>query len=184
MNLIDRALIYATEAHSGVTRKGTNIPYIFHCSEAAAIVADMTDDEDVIAAAVLHDVVEDTEHTISDVRAEFGDRIAELVSYETEDKMRDIPAEESWETRKKAFLEELKTAPIEAKMITLADKLSNMRMTKKTFKKRGNDMWLAFNQKDPAAQSWYYKSIADCIPELSDTEAYKEYVEICLYVFS
>ena len=67
MNLIDRALIYAAEAHPGVTRKGTKVPYIFHCSETAAIVADMTDDEDVIAAAVLHDIVENTEHTIDNV---------------------------------------------------------------------------------------------------------------------
>ena len=67
LTLVDRAIIFATRAHSGATRKGTNIPYIVHPIEAAAIVSAMTDDEEVIAAAILHDVLEDTDATWDDL---------------------------------------------------------------------------------------------------------------------
>ena len=60
ISLMDRAIVFATRAHSGTYRKGTKIPYIVHPIEAAAIVATMTDDPDMIAAAVLQEVVEDT----------------------------------------------------------------------------------------------------------------------------
>ena len=59
LTLLDKAIIFATKAHSGAKRKGTNVPYIVHPIEAAAIVSAMTDDQEIIAAAVLHDVLED-----------------------------------------------------------------------------------------------------------------------------
>lgn len=58
--------------------------------EAAAIVAEMTDDEELIAAAVLHDVVEDTPATSEEVEAFFGSRVAHYVACETEDKKEGI----------------------------------------------------------------------------------------------
>ena len=72
LTLLDKAIIFATKAHSGARRKGTNVPYIVHPIEAAAIVSTMTDDEEVIAAAVLHDVIEDTDATEDDLYARFG----------------------------------------------------------------------------------------------------------------
>ena len=68
ISLMDRAIIFATRAHSGTYRKGTNIPYIVHPIEAAAIVSSITADPDMIAAAVLHDVVEDTDATVEEIR--------------------------------------------------------------------------------------------------------------------
>lgn len=182
-NLIDEAIIFAVKAHSGSTRKSNKTPYIFHPLEAAHIVATMTEDAEVIAAAVLHDVVEDTAYTLEDIRRKFGEAVADLVAEETEDKMRDIPAEASWEMRKKKFLDNLRQASIKAKMITLADKLSNMRITKRTFDEKGTDMWRGFHQTDHNLQGWYYKSILDCVSELKDTVAYKEYAGLCDYVF-
>lgn len=67
--LYERAVMFAAAAHSGMTRKGSRIPYLSHPVEAAAIVAEMTDDEELIAAAVLHDVVEDTPATSEEVEA-------------------------------------------------------------------------------------------------------------------
>ena len=75
-NVLNRAIVFATEAHEGQYRKGTQIPYILHPMEAAAIVGTMTTDEEIIAGAVLHDVVEDTDTTIDDVQEMFGDRVA------------------------------------------------------------------------------------------------------------
>ena len=70
MNVIEKAIGFAVKAHAGALRKGTNLPYILHPMEAAAIAAQMTDDQDVIAAAVLHDAIEDTETTAEDIRKE------------------------------------------------------------------------------------------------------------------
>ena len=67
MDILDKAIVFATKAHSGSFRKGTTTPYIVHPMEASAIVATMTDDKIILAAAVLHDVVEDTDYTIDDI---------------------------------------------------------------------------------------------------------------------
>ena len=74
----------AAAAHSGMTRKGTGIPYLSHPVEAASIIAEMTDDQELIAAAVLHDVVEDTEVTAQELEEMFGSRVAHYVACETE----------------------------------------------------------------------------------------------------
>ena len=100
ISLMDRAIIFATRAHSGTYRKGTNIPYIVHPIEAAAIVSTITHDPDMIAAAVLHDVVEDTDATVEEIRFFFNDRIARLVEAESENKRKDLPPQETWMIRK------------------------------------------------------------------------------------
>ena len=97
---MDHSIIYAKIALPLTTRNGTIVPYIVHPIEAAAIVSSMTDDEEVIAAAVLHDVLEDTEATEDDLYARFGRRITELVINESENKRRTLPAALTWKTRK------------------------------------------------------------------------------------
>lgn len=78
--MFEKAVIFATNAHNGQTRKGTNLPFIIHPLEVAAIVAAMTLDEDMLCAAVLHDVVEDCDDiSIEDIRHEFGDVVASYV---------------------------------------------------------------------------------------------------------
>lgn len=91
------------------------------------IASTVTDDIDVVAAAALHDVVEDTDRTVDDIRRDFGERIAGIVCHESEDKHPGMDASESWDMRKMAFLDSLTDAPYEAKVVALADKLSNMR---------------------------------------------------------
>lgn len=182
--LMVNAMCFAEHAHNEATRKGTKIPYIMHPIEAGMITMSLTDDVRVVVAAILHDVVEDTKYDLGDIEQRFGPDIARLVSYESEDKMHDIPAENSWKLRKETFLKHLENAPLEAKMICLADKVSNMRLSAKTFKSKGDAMWQAFNQKDKSEQEWYYRSIYERIPELENTDAYKEYVKLCDIVFS
>ena len=81
--IVEKAISFAAKAHQGLPRKGTQTPYILHPLEAAAIVSSLTDDLEVIAAAILHDVLEDTPITEERLRAEFGDRIADWVSAES-----------------------------------------------------------------------------------------------------
>ena len=174
--LLDKAIIFAVNAHRGQLRKGSNAPYILHPMEAAAIVAAMTDDEEVIAAAVLHDTVEDTAVTLDEICEQFGKRVAELVAAESENKREDKPAASTWKIRKEETIEHLKTAPKEVKMLTLGDKLSNIRSICRDYEAQGDALWQRFNQKDKNEHRWYYKSIADCLSDLCEYPAYKEYV--------
>ena len=83
--LLNQAIIFATKAHEVQFRKGTKIPYILHPMEAAAIVGTMTTDDEIVAGAVLHDVVEDTKTTVEEIKELFGERVASLVASESED---------------------------------------------------------------------------------------------------
>ena len=176
--LLNKAIVFATEAHEGQFRKGTHIPYILHPIEAAAIVGTMTTDDEIIAGAVLHDVVEDTDTTVDEIKELFGKRVAELVASESENKREDKPAESTWKIRKQETLDHLKTAPIDVKMITLGDKLSNIRAIYRDYYTIGDKLWQRFNQKDKKEHYWYYQGIADCLTELNVHQAYKEYCDL------
>ncbi len=176
ISLMDRAIIFATRAHSGTYRKGTQIPYIVHPMEAAAIVATITDDPDMIAAAVLHDVVEDTDATVEEIRFFFNDHIADLVEAESEDKRKDLPPQETWMIRKMETLEFLRQrAGREAKILALADKLSNIRAIHRDQNTIGDRLWERFNEKSKEKHGWMYRQVAEALSELKDTFAWQEY---------
>lgn len=178
------AVIFARLAHKGVVRKGTTVPYVLHPVEASLIVLSMTSDLDCAIAAVLHDIVEDTAFSADDVKLLFGERIAKLVCAESEDKREDKPAEETWLERKKEALARLKGEERDAKLVCLGDKLSNMRMSVKTYREKGEAMWESFNQKDASLQAWYYYTIADALSELKAEACWQEYVRACDFVFA
>ena len=174
--LLDRAIIFAVKAHSGSMRKGTKTPYILHPMEVAAIVAGITDQEIVIAAAVLHDVLEDTPTTQEQLRAEFGDDVLALVEAESENKREDRPATETWRLRKQETLDALRSeSRFDVKAIALGDKLSNIRAMYRDHMRIGDDLWGRFNQKDPEAHAWYYRGIAAATEELQAYPAWQEY---------
>jgi myo-inositol-1(or 4)-monophosphatase len=184
MSLFEDAVVFAVQAHSGMTRKGDRSPYILHPLEAAAIVGTMTDDEEILAAAVLHDTVEDTPATLAEIEARFGPRVAALVAAETEDKRAGHPAAETWQARKAEALAVLEdTDDLAVKMLWLGDKLSNMRSFYRIYLQRGDALWQAFNQKDPKKQSWYYHTVALLLGELRDYPAWQEYDRLVNAVF-
>lgn len=182
-DLLNKAIVFATKAHEGQFRKGSEIPYILHPLEAAAIVGTMTADDEVIAGAVLHDVVEDSETTIEEVRELFGEKIACFVASESENKRENLSAESTWKIRKQETIDHLKNAPTDVKMITLGDKLSNIRSMYRDYNSVGDELWQKFNQKDKNQHYWYYQSIADCLTELKNYYAYTEYVELIKKTF-
>ncbi len=183
MGVLDDAIKFAVDAHSGMKRKNGS-PYILHPLEAAAIAGTMTDDENTIAAAVLHDIVEDTPIGADAIKQRFGSRVAELVAYETENKRKDILPEKTWKIRKVESFEELrKTNDIEVKIVWMGDKLSNMRAFYRLFLEKGDELWLDFNQKDKKEQEWYYRTIAELLSELKDQPAWQEYIYLLNKVF-
>ena len=181
--LIQKAIQFAAEAHKGDFRKGNHLPYIVHPMEVMGLVRRMTDDCEVIAAGALHDVVEDTPYTVDDIRERFGDRVAKLVDLESENKRPDRPKSETWRIRKEESLLHDKDAPIEAKYIMLADKLSNMRATLRDFQKDGHKIWQKFNMKDEAQQEWYYRTVAEVLKGLEGEPLYREYLDILEQIF-
>ena len=184
MELVSEAIAFAVKAHDGQRRKKSEAPYILHPMEAAVIVGTMTDDQNLIAAAVLHDVVEDTGITIEEIGEKFGARVKELVASETEDKREDLPPADTWRIRKEESLEVLKNAEdLAVLMVWLGDKLANMRAIYRDWKTEGHAMWQRFNQKDPAMQGWYYRSIAKLTERLSHTSAWLEYQTLVELVF-
>lgn len=180
---VERAIRFAAMAHKGAYRKGNHVPYIVHPIETMMLVAKMTDDTDVIAAAALHDVIEDTQYTADDLRQIFGERITDLVASESEDKRAGQPKGDTWKIRKEENLEHVKNAPVESQMIMLADKVSNLRATVRDFRQSGSDIWDKFNMKDEAQQAWYYKSVAHVLKNLSYLPAYQEYLYMLEEVF-
>ena len=181
---LNEAIAFAAEKHADKTRKGSNLPYIVHPMEAAAIASYLTDDLEVIAAAVLHDVVEDSDATKDDLEKLFGNRVAELVASDSEDKMEEIAASASWKTRKQQTIDHLGNTSRDEQIIVLADKLSNIRSMYKDYCTIGDELWQRFNQKNKAEHAWYYKSIGEKLDKLNDTVPYHEYIDLVERVFS
>lgn len=175
-SVFERAIAFAAIAHAGAKRKGTDIPYIVHPLEASAIASSMTSDREVLAAAVLHDVLEDTETTAEELERLFGHRVTELVRDETEDKRRDRPAQETWKLRKQEVLDFLTNeASHEAKILALSDKLSNLRSIYRDVQAVGDKIWERFNEKDKDMHAWMYRSVAEVLRDLSGFAAWREY---------
>lgn len=173
-DLLDRAIIFAVKAHAGTERRGKGFPYIVHPMEAVEIVATMTPDQELLAAAALHDVVEDTPFTAEDIRREFGQRVASLVAAES-DVVVEGPEKDSWRFRKQAAIDRLARASRDAKMVALGDKLSNMRAIARDYAVKGEELWKIFHALHPSDHEWHYRGLANSLRELEDTFAFKEF---------
>ena len=179
MNMLEEAIIYATILHQGKVRKMESIPYILHPLEVAQILSTMTDDQEIITAGILHDIVEDTDGTLEEIEKRFGSRVASLVSSESENKYPDEDPCVTWKRRKEETLQVLKDSQdIGVKMLWLADKLANIRSLAGSYSEHGEEVWSKFHQKDPAMQCWYYRSIAEIVElSLNRTGAFKELIK-------
>ena len=182
--LLYRAMCFAAAAHSGQMRKSENLPYILHPMEVSTIVSGITNEPDVIIAALLHDVVEDTPGTPEQITKLFGEHVAFLVASETENKREEMAPEDSWRIRKEESLQELadSTDPM-VRILWLADKLANMRSLYRSWRKIGDDAFQVFHQKEKSAHEWYYRTAMESFEPLSDTAAYAEYKFLVNEVF-
>ncbi len=181
--LLDRAIVFAVRAHAGTERRGKGFPYIVHPMEAVEIVATMTPDQELLAAAALHDTVEDTDVTIEQIRSEFGERVASFVAAESDEPHQRPDSVENWRARKQAAIDRLAHASRDAKIVALGDKLSNMRAIARDYAEQSDRLWDLFHAKDPKDHEWHYRGLADALSELRDTFAYKEFEYLIHQVF-
>ena len=183
-DVVEQAVEFALKAHRDEKRKSNGVPYILHPIEVAAISARLTTEREVMAAALLHDTVEDAGVTKEQLLKKFGPRVTELVLAETEDKHREMSAAASWKMRKEESIRDLRaTTDKGVKAMWLSDKLSNLRSLYEDWRKKGEGVWQVFNQKDPAQHAWLYKSIFECMGDFKGTPEYKEFDFICQEVF-
>ncbi|WP_299094909.1 HD domain-containing protein [uncultured Metabacillus sp.] len=157
MRIIEQAINYAAAAHDGQKRKATNIPYMTHPFAVGMLLQKERCSDDVIAAGILHDTIEDTSVTYEDLEKTFGMRIANLVLAATEPD-KSLP----WEQRKQHTIEALKHADLEEIKIITADKLHNLRSIHADLTAQGEKIWERFSR-GKREQHWYYASIVKAI---------------------
>lgn len=145
---------FATKAHEGQYRKNAPVPYITHPIRVAERLAQEGLADELVCAAYLHDVVEDTPYEIEDIEHKFGKRIAHLVVAHTEDKSK------SWLERKQHTIDTVKNAEREIKYLIVADKLDNLLDMKKAFAEQGDAIWDHFHA-GLEKQKWYNVSIVE-----------------------
>jgi len=167
---IQKAINMAAEKHLNQKRKNTGYPFVVHPFSVGFILSEFTNDEDIIAAGLLHDVLEDAEnYTFLDMKNDFGLRVAEIVKESSEEKYpKGIKDKKiTWETRKKQKLRQLKNASKEALMVSAADKIHNLKSIIRNYGKQGEKIWTKFNA-PPEKKYWYYKEAVGIITKRLD----------------
>ena len=181
--LVDDAIRFAVDAHAGTERRGKGFPYVIHVLEAMSIVATITNDPELLAAAALHDTVEDTDVRIGEIRERFGPRVADLVEMET-DQLAEDGQEKDWRVRKQEAIDRLAACPREGKIVALGDKLSNMRAIAQDYRHIGDRLWGLFHAPGGRADhAWHYRGLAASLSELKETDAFCEFTALIDEVF-
>jgi (p)ppGpp synthase/HD superfamily hydrolase len=152
-----RAFNFAVEKHDGQTRKASTIPYIAHLMGVASTVLEFGGDEDLAIAALLHDVVEDCGGApmLKEVRRRFGPRVAKIVDGCTDS---DTYPKPPWGERKETYIRHLKTADVETRLVSAADKLNNVRSILSDYREVGELIWARFNGGRDGTL-WYYGAL-------------------------
>lgn len=158
--LVFTALEYAATCHRGQYRKGTRIPYIVHPTSMVRFLARLGAPAELLAAAALHDVVEDTEATLEEVRERFGERVADLVESATEkDKS------QSWRERKETAISAAQaTDDPELLVLKCVDRLDNLSDIREDRELVGELIWDRFKA-DKVSQVWYYGTLTQIFNE-------------------
>lgn len=151
----------ASRAHDGHYRKGSGVPYISHPMSVMLIVASVTNDEDVLLAALFHDILEDVPENYSraEMEDEFGPRVVTIVESVTKDS-----SLSSWQERADAYLEQLSRGSEESIIVAAADKFHNLSQTLEDLDRDGHALWQRFRS-TPSQQLWWYTSVRNVVAE-------------------
>lgn len=164
----DRAAAETCALFAGTTRKGTDIPYMSHLLAVTGIVLEHGGTEDQAIAALLHDAAEDFvgEERLVAIEAEYGPEVAAIVRA-CSDSLPDAGAEKDpWWERKVEYIDDMRSAPEDALLVSAADKLHNCWFQLHEYHERGEELWDKFNQ-DAGRQGtlWYYRRLAGIFKE-------------------
>lgn len=143
---VEQAIRAATILHKDQARKGIPYPYVSHPVAMAFLLTDYTDDEDVIISALLHDTLEDTPYTTDELERDFGPRVRDIVEGVTHvafGQGKDLSSKELAER----YIQALERAPRESLLVSIADKIHNMRSTVETYLDRPDDFLKDFTEK-------------------------------------
>lgn len=158
---LHEAILFATKKHKGQKRKGTDFDYICHPLEVLSLlIAASPQNIDLQIAGVLHDTVEDTGATISEIHAGFGDKVASYVAFVSEDKSK------SWRERKEHTVASLAAAGKDCRILVCADKLANLRDMCVERRNLGDAIWERFNAGKEDIR-WYYQATLTALRDLS-----------------
>lgn len=139
-NLIEKAAKIATLSHAGQMRRDKETPYIVHPFMAAFILAKYDFPDTVIAAALVHDVLEDTDFREEQLRQELGGDVVDIVKSVSENMS--LP----WDDRKKAYIEKVGKSSEGVKAVSIADKIHNFQNILNTYDEIGPEVWKNFNR--------------------------------------
>lgn len=151
--LVRGALRFARGRHRGQRRKGDGRPFITHPMAVARLLEQWKMPQEVVAAGLLHDVLEDTDATAGELKARFGPGVTRLVRAVT-----DLPKRHSWEKRKAAYLARLRLAPREALAVSCADKIHNTLSLIEAYEQEGASIFARF-RRPPAKKLAYHRQV-------------------------
>ena len=165
---LSRALAMAEEVHEGVTRKGTDIPYLAHVVGVSALVMEFGGNEDETIAGLLHDTIEDGGNPTG-IRArileEFGPRVLQIVEAMTDAAPEAGEVKPPWRERKEAYIAHLaETEDAGVHRVCMADKLYNLRATNSDLAEIGDAVWDRFKA-GAEGQAWYYAELGRAFAE-------------------
>lgn len=154
-----RAITFATVKHDGQRRKVNKEPFIAHPYRVAMLLKEHGCNQDLVIAGILHDVVEDTDGTLDEIDALFGQKVTQLVRTVTE-KDKSLP----WKIRKKQSIDQIRLASSDVKLIVCADKIDNLDSMLDNEMIYGDGMWHAF-ERGKKDQQWYYQKMFDSVTD-------------------
>jgi (p)ppGpp synthase/HD superfamily hydrolase len=154
-----QAFLFAATSHGEQTRKKTTTPYIAHLMSVSALVLEAGGDEDLAIAALLHDVVEDCggKPVLEEIERRFGARVAHVVAGCTDS---DSYPKPPWRQRKETYLEHLRTADADVRLVSAADKLHNAREILRDYRSEGEPVWQRFGGQREGTL-WYYRALVE-----------------------
>ena len=159
--LVEKAVRIAAVSHRDQLRKATDVPYFAHPAAVALILARCGfDDDSVLAAAFLHDVVEDTDVSIDRLRVDFPPAVIDIVECLSEQKTDETGAKRPWKDRKTDHLDVIRKASPESKAVALADKLHNLSSMRIDFDEQGESLWTRFNATKQEIL-WYHDAMIE-----------------------
>ncbi len=155
------AVAQATRIHDGQVRKSCHTPYIAHPYAVAMLVLQHGGDEEQAIAALLHDVIEDQGHkiTLDDIEEQYGTRVRNIVDNCSEVVGQPGVEKPPWKKRKAESIEKMKDKPLDALLVSCADKVHNLQSLTQTYKKEGEALWQQFKG-GKEGSLWYHRKLS------------------------